>query len=156
MTVFLSCCADAYVTLTLVDFVVREADKPYHRVLSGQEWVQWLDPEFQKCWRPHPQPSSPCLWHHLHSNTETGERSLPSQTWCWISILCVNAMRYSLSPPLFSGSRVWQVEWQQPWSYRPTKAVPGQTQIPWAPAAKCCWQPCFPWLCWASLCKCLS
>jgi len=29
--------SDAYLTLTLVGFVVREVDKPHHRVLSGQE-----------------------------------------------------------------------------------------------------------------------
>lgn len=71
--------------LTLVGFVVRELDKPHHRVLSRQEQVPWLDPVFQKCWRPHPQPPSPGVWHHLHSNTETGERLLPSWTRCWIS-----------------------------------------------------------------------
>lgn len=84
-------------------FVNREANKSHHCLLSGQERVPWLDPVFQKRWRPNPQPSSPRVWHNLHSNTETGERSLPSWTWCWASLILrerYSHSRYSQAPEL--------------------------------------------------------
>lgn len=76
--------------------------------------------------------------------------------WCRMLEVTDNAVRYSLSPLLFSGSWVWQVERQQQRSHWPAATASRKAKIPWAPAARWWWQPHFPWLHGTSLCKCLS